>query len=62
MDPDPLPLELLLNGRHLDVAREGAGLQADRSGHPRPLTRHRASHHVPHCSMRSLQKRTCVIW
>ena len=54
MDPDSLPLELLLDGGDLDLARVRAGLDADGGGHPGRLPRHRASHHVPHGRVRRL--------
>ena len=55
VNPDALSLELLLNRRHLDLAREGARLQADRGGHPGRLPRHSTRHHVPHGRVRRLQ-------
>ena len=60
VNPDALSLELFLNRRYLDLAREGTGLQADRGGHPGRLPRHSARHHVPHGRVRRLQKRPFV--
>ena len=54
MDPDSLPLELLLNGGNLDLTRGRAGFEADGGGHPGRLPRHRASHHVAHGRVRRL--------
>ena len=60
MDPDPLPLELFLDGLYFDLARQCARLQADRRGHPSRLPRHRTRHHVPHRRVRCLQNRKFV--
>ena len=60
MDPDSLSPEFFLNRRYLDLAREGARLEADRRGDPGSLPSHRARHHVPHSRMGRLQTRKFV--